>query len=141
MAITGLSHATFVVSDLERSARLFREGLGAREVYDSAGREHSLSREKFFVLGGLWLVAMEGPPLAEPSYRHLAFAVGAAEITLFRQRLQALGVEILPGRGRIEGEGDSLYFRDWDGHLFELHAGTLDQRLAAYAAADRAGAS
>lgn len=32
MAITGLSHATFVVSDLERSARLFREGLGAREV-------------------------------------------------------------------------------------------------------------
>ena len=141
MAITGLSHATFVVSDLERASRLFREGLGAREVYDSAGREHSLSREKFFVLGGLWLVAMEGPPLAEPSYRHLAFAVDAADIPLFRQRLETLGVEILPGRGRIEGEGDSLYFRDWDPHLFELHAGTLEQRLAAYAAADRAGAT
>src|SRR5690606_33813004 len=90
MAITGLSHATFVVSDLERASRLFREGLGAREVYDSTGREHSLSREKFFVLGGLWLVAMEGPPLAEPSYRHLAFAVDAADIPLFRQRLETL---------------------------------------------------
>ncbi len=136
MAIRGLSHATFVVSDLERTARLLRDGLGAREVYDSAGREHSLSREKFFVLGGLWLVAMEGPPLSEPSYRHLAFAVDAAEIPAFRQRLQAVGVEILPGRSRIEGEGHSLYFRDWDNHLFELHSGTLDQRLATYAAAD-----
>jgi hypothetical protein len=43
-------------------------------------------------------------------------------------------VEPLPGRGRIEGEGASLYFHDYDNHLFELHAGTLDGRLAAYAA-------
>ncbi len=135
MAITGLSHATFLVADLERTARLFREGLGAREVYDSAGREHSLSREKFFLLGGVWLVAMEGAPLSEPTYRHLAFAVDADELPAFRARLLALGVEVLPGRGRIGGEGQSLYFRDYDNHLFELHAGTLDQRLATYAAA------
>jgi len=135
MAVTGLSHATFLVADLERTARLFREGLGAREVYDSAGREHSLSREKFFLLGGVWLVAMEGAPLSEPTYRHLAFAVDADELPAFRARLLALGVEVLPGRGRIGGEGQSLYFRDYDNHLFELHAGTLDQRLAAYAAA------
>lgn len=135
MAVTGLSHATFLVADLERTARLFREGLGAREVYDSAGREHSLSREKFFLLGGVWLVAMEGAPLSEPTYRHLAFAVDADELPAFRARLLALGVEVLPGRGRIGGEGQSLYFRDYDNHLFELHAGRLDQRLAAYAAA------
>ena len=135
MAVTGLSHATFLVADLERTARLFREGLGAREVYDSAGREHSLSREKFFLLGGVWLVAMEGAPLSEPTYRHLAFAVDADELPAFRARLLALGVEVLPGRGRIGGEGQSLYFRDYDNHLFELHAGTLDQRLATYAAA------
>ena len=46
MAIRGISHATFVVADLERTARLFREALGAREVYDSAGREHSLSQRR-----------------------------------------------------------------------------------------------
>jgi catechol 2,3-dioxygenase-like lactoylglutathione lyase family enzyme len=136
MTVRGISHVTFVVADLERTARLFRDGLGAREVYDSAGREHSLSREKFFVLGDLWLVAMQGAPLAERSYRHVAFAVDAADLPAFRQRLQALGVEILPGRGRMEGEGASLYFHDYDNHLFELHAGTLDGRLATYAAVD-----
>jgi catechol 2,3-dioxygenase-like lactoylglutathione lyase family enzyme len=35
MPITGLSHLTFVVRDLERSARLWVEGLGAEQVYDS----------------------------------------------------------------------------------------------------------
>ena len=136
MSLRGISHVTFVVADLERTARLLCEGLGAREVYDSAGREHSLSREKFFVLGDAWLVAMEGAPLAERSYRHVAFAVDGADLPRYRQRLQALGVEILPGRGRIEGEGASLYFHDHDNHLFELHAGTLDERLVAYAFAD-----
>ena len=141
MTVRGISHVTFVVADLERTARLFRDGLGAREVYDSAGREHSLSREKFFVLGDLWLVAMQGASLAERSYRHVAFAVDAADLPACRQRLQALGVEFLSGRGRIEGEGASLYFHDYDNHLFELHAGTLDGRLAAYAAADAAVSS
>ena len=136
MSVRGISHVTFVVADLERTARLLCEGLGAREVYDSAGREHSLSREKFFVLGDAWLVAMEGAPLAERSYRHVAFAVDGADLPRYRQRLQALGVEILPGRGRTEGEGASLYFHDHDNHLFELHAGTLDERLTAYAFAD-----
>ncbi|MGB8635580.1 MAG: hypothetical protein WCD36_09860, partial [Rhodanobacteraceae bacterium] len=39
------------VQDLERMAVFLCQGLGAREVYDSAGDNHSLSREKFFLLG------------------------------------------------------------------------------------------
>jgi catechol 2,3-dioxygenase-like lactoylglutathione lyase family enzyme len=35
MRVRGLSHLTFVVRDVERTARLFVDGLGAREVYDS----------------------------------------------------------------------------------------------------------
>jgi hypothetical protein len=31
-------------------------------------------------------------------------------------------------------EGDSLYFLDPDGHRLELHVGSLDSRLAHYAA-------
>ena len=38
------------------------------------------------------------------------------------------------GRTRVEGEGRSLYFHDFDNHLFEFHTGTLEQRLATYAA-------
>ncbi|PBS14264.1 FosX/FosE/FosI family fosfomycin resistance thiol transferase [Lysobacteraceae bacterium NML93-0792] len=132
--MAGISHLTFLVRDLERTARLLVDGLGAREVFDSGERTHSLSPEKFFVLGGVWLVAMEGEPPAERSYRHVAFQVDAEDLPGYRTRLERLGVEIRPPRPRSEGEGESLYFHDFDNHLFELHAGTLDARLAAYAA-------
>ena len=58
--ILGLSHLTFIVRDVDRTAHLFCEGLGAQEVYDSQGRNFSLSREKFVLLGGLWLAFMVG---------------------------------------------------------------------------------
>nr|WP_277871356.1 hypothetical protein [Chroococcidiopsis cubana] len=41
-------------------------------------------------------------------------------------------MEIRESRSRVEGEGSSLYFYDYDNHLFELHTGTLAQRLARY---------
>jgi fosfomycin resistance protein FosX len=135
-SVHGLSHITFVVSDLGRTARLLCDGLGAREVYDSTGNDHSLSREKFFVLGGIWIAAMEGAPSAERMYSHVAFAVSEVDLPAFEARLTALSVEIVPGRPRIEGEGRSVYFRDFDGHLFELHAGALAERLQTYAVVD-----
>lgn len=110
------------------------DGLGAREVYDSAGHNFSLSREKFFVLGGTWLAAMEGEPPAERTYQHVALAVSEAELPEYQAKLQALGVEIRPPRNRVAGEGLSMYFYDFDNHLFELHTGTLEQRLARYTA-------
>lgn len=56
--ILGLSHLTFIVRDVDRTAHLFCKGLGAQEVYDIRGRNFSLSREKFVLLGGLWLAFM-----------------------------------------------------------------------------------
>ncbi|HEX8385624.1 MAG TPA: hypothetical protein VF576_05550 [Rubricoccaceae bacterium] len=41
-------------------------------------------------------------------------------------------MEIRPARPRVEGEGESLYFYDFDNHLFELHGGSLERRLARY---------
>ena len=131
--ILGLSHLTFIVRDVDRTARLFCEGLGAHEVYDSQGRNFSLSREKFVLLGGLWLAFMEGEPPAQRSYRHVAFAVADEDLPACEARLRALGAEVKPPRPRVEGEGQSLYFYDFDNHLFELHTGTLAQRLARYA--------
>ena len=128
----GISHITFVVRDLERMATFLCKGLGAREVYDSASHNYSLSREKFFVLGGVWLAAMEGDPPAQKSYQHVAFAVSESDLLIHQANLQSLGVEIRPPRSRVDGEGESLYFYDFDNHLFELHTGTLEQRLARY---------
>jgi catechol 2,3-dioxygenase-like lactoylglutathione lyase family enzyme len=134
MSIQGISHITFIVRDLERMSRFLCQGLGAQEVYDSSKKAFSLSHEKFFVLGGTWIAAMEGEPPAERTYRHVAFKVAAKELREFEMRLQALGVEFKPPRPRVDGEGESLYFYDFDNHLFELHTGTLEQRLQRYAA-------
>jgi fosfomycin resistance protein FosX len=128
----GISHITFIVRDLGRMATFLCEGLGAREVYDSTQRNYSLSREKFFLLGGVWLAAMEGTPPADRSYQHVAFRINESDLPAYQARLEALGVEVRPPRPRVEGEGQSLYFYDFDNHLFELHTGTLEQRLARY---------
>ena len=128
----GISHITFIVRNLDRMAAFLCEGLGAKEVYDSCAKNYSLSREKFFVLGGVWIAAMEGDPPAEKSYQHVAFRVTEEEFPLYEPRLQALGVEIKAPRARVDGEGQSLYFYDFDNHLFELHSGTLEERLARY---------
>ena len=131
MGIEGISHITFIVTDLDRTASLLCDGLGAKEVYDSAGRNFSVSREKFFTLGGVWLAAMEGKPV-DRSYRHVAFKVDAAALPGLESRLRSLGVEVQPSRPRVDGEGQSLYFYDFDNNLFELHTGTLEQRLERY---------
>ena len=131
MAVDGISHITFIARDLERTAKLLCHGLGAKEVYDSAARNFSISREKFFMLGGVWIAVMEGEPV-DRSYRHVAFKVDAAELPHLEARLRSLGAEIKPPRPRIDGEGQSLYFYDFDNNLFELHAGTLEQRLQRY---------
>lgn len=137
----GISHITFLVRDLERMAAFLCQGLDAREIYDSSNQNHSLSREKFFLLGGVWIAAMEGEPPAHRSYQHVAFAVSNADLPRYRANLQALGVEVRPPRNRVVGEGQSLYFYDFDNHLFELHTGTLEQRLALYSSLGVEGSS
>jgi len=103
-------------------------------VYDSIHKNFSLSREKFFLLGGVWLAVMEGHPPHEKTYQHVAFKVADKDLPLYEANLRALGVEIKSPRARVPGEGQSLYFYDFDNHLFELHTGTLEERLIRYGA-------
>ena len=133
MKIEAISHITFIVRDLERMSNFLCNGLGAAEVYDSKERNFSLSREKFFVLGGTWIAAMEGVSPDERTYQHVAFKISPEDLPRFENRLRDLGVEMKSKRNRVEGEGESLYFYDFDNHLFELHTGTLEQRLHRYA--------
>ncbi len=133
MQVQGISHITFIVRDLALMTKFLCDGLGATEVYDSSAKNYSLSREKFFVLGGVWLAAMEGEPPSERSYRHLAFKVTDRDLASFEVRLRAMGVEVKEPRPRVSGEASSLYFYDFDNHLYELHSGTLDERLKRYA--------
>jgi len=132
---TGLSHITFVVADLDRMEAILVGVLGAHKVYDSGPATFSLSPERFYLVGDakLWIAVMLGEPLPRRSYNHVAFRIADADFDTYRERIVALGLDQHQGRPRIAGEGRSLYFHDHDNHLFELHTGTLGERLARYA--------
>ena len=131
--IEGLSHMTFIVRDLERMAAIMTGVLDAREVYSSGEATFSTVREKFFQVGTLWVAIMEGEPLPSRTYNHVAFKIQESEFEAYEARIKALGLEIRRPRPRVEGEGRSIYFYDNDNHLFELHTGTLAERLERYA--------
>ncbi len=128
----GLSHITFIVSDLFRMTRIVTEVLQAREVYDSGADTFSLSQEKFFLAGDVWIAIMKGTPMPQRSYNHVAFKIDEADFDDRLAAIENLGLEVKPPRPRVEGEGRSIYFYDDDNHLFELHTGTLEMRLESY---------
>ena len=75
---------------------------------------------------------MEGDSLPTRTYNHVAFKIPETDFATYEARIRQLGVDFKPPRPRIEGEGISRYFYDFDNHLFEIHTGTLPQRLVNY---------
>lgn len=134
--IEGISHITFVVRDLDKTTALFKELFGAEEVYDSGDNPRSISRERFFIIGGQWIAVMENPEIVNRTYHHVAFKIRDEDIGVYQEKIRALGLEMRPPRPRINGEGQSIYVYDYDNNLFELHTGTLEERLRAYREAD-----
>jgi catechol 2,3-dioxygenase-like lactoylglutathione lyase family enzyme len=129
--IEGISHITFIVKDLDKATTFFEESFGAKEVYSSGDKKFFISKEKFFLINDLWVAVMEGEEI-EKSYNHIAFKIDESDYDMYLERIQNLGLEIESGRKRIEGEGNSIYFYDYDNHLFELHTVTLETRLLYY---------
>ena len=131
--IEGLSHITFVVRDLDKMEQVLTTVFDAEKVYDSGDKTFSISRERFFIIGSHWIATMEGDPLPARSYNHVAFKIPDAEYDTYIDRIRSSGLDLREGRSRVEGEGRSIYFHDHDNHLFELHTGNLQDRLARYA--------
>ena len=130
--IKTLSHITITVRNVERTGTFLQTVFDAKEVYDSSKKNFSLSYEKFFVIGDIWIAVMEGEPFQKRSYNHVAFKVSDSEFDEYVSRIKNLGLDIKPDRRRMSGEARSIYFYDYDNHLFELHTGTLDERLFQY---------
>ncbi|EEO1127563.1 FosX/FosE/FosI family fosfomycin resistance thiol transferase [Listeria monocytogenes] len=130
--ISGLSHITLIVKDLNKTTAFLQNIFNAEEIYSSGDKTFSLSKEKFFLIAGLWICIMEGDSLQERTYNHIAFQIQSEEVDEYTERIKALGVEMKPERPRVQGEGRSIYFYGFDNHLFELHAGTLEERLKRY---------
>ncbi|EAE8346428.1 FosX/FosE/FosI family fosfomycin resistance thiol transferase [Listeria monocytogenes] len=130
--VSGLSHITLIVKDLNRTTAFLQNIFNAEEIYSSGDHTFSLSKEKFFLIAGLWICIMEGESLGKRTYNHIAFQIQAEEVDDYLERIQSVGAEIKQDRSRVNGEGRSIYFYDFDNHLFELHAGTLEERLKRY---------
>ncbi|WP_433750103.1 metallothiol transferase FosB [Paenibacillus amylolyticus] len=128
MNIQGINHLCFSVSNLERAITFYEQALGAR--IQVKGRKLA-----YFELAGLWIALNQEDVIrnyTERTYTHIAFTVTEEEFDASVQQLRAAGADILPGRSRDSRDALSVYFTDPDGHLFELHTGTLKQRLDYY---------
>ena len=131
--MSGLSHITFMARDVDRATAMLERILEGRVVYRGNGA--SRSRETFLLVDDVWVAVVEGEGPASATYDHVAFHVEDDELDEREQRARDLGLTIEPSRPRGPGEARSVYIRDDDRHLIELHSGTLDERLAAHLAA------
>ena len=86
--IEGISHITFIVKDIEKSAHFFQNIFDAEEVYSSGGKTFSISKEKFFLINGVWIAIMEGDSLKEKTYNHVAFKVSKNDFKKYFERVK-----------------------------------------------------
>ena len=129
MNIKGINHLTFSVSDLEKSIGFYQNVFDAKLLVKGKGTA-------YFDLNGIWIALNLEADIPrrdiKESYTHIAFSIDDSEFDEFIDHLEKRKVNILKGRPRNSQDKKSIYFTDPDGHKFEFHTGTLQDRMYYY---------
>jgi catechol 2,3-dioxygenase-like lactoylglutathione lyase family enzyme len=115
------------VDDLARAADFYEDVLGLPvltsdlrfRAYDVGGSSVLLVFQRGATLQTVRMPGGTIPPHDGHGPLHIAFAVGADQLSAWEKRLGERGVAI-EGRTDWRRGGHSIYFRDPDGHLLEL---------------------
>jgi catechol 2,3-dioxygenase-like lactoylglutathione lyase family enzyme len=125
--LLGVLETSLYVEEFERACPFYEQVLGLNSIYrdqrlcayDVGGRGVLL----LFLRGrSLETVRLPGgtiPPHDGHGAVHIAFSIAADALATWEERLEAEGIAI-EGRTKWPRGGESIYFRDPDGHLLEL---------------------
>lgn len=115
--ITGILETVLYVADLDRAQRFYETIFGLSFVTKAPGRLHAMQVRD----GQLLLLFKQGasPDHDGSGQNHLAFSIPRAELAAWERWLGENKIEIVE-RKKWDLGGESLYFRDPDGHLLEV---------------------
>jgi catechol 2,3-dioxygenase-like lactoylglutathione lyase family enzyme len=125
--LLGVLETVLYVEDFARACTFYEQLLGLNSIYrdarlcayDVGGRGVLLLFLRGHSLETVHLPGGTIPPHDGSGPVHIAFSIAAGELAAWEAQLADGGVAI-EGRTKWPRGGESIYFRDPDGHLLEL---------------------
>jgi catechol 2,3-dioxygenase-like lactoylglutathione lyase family enzyme len=116
-----IAHIALVVNDPARTAHFLRELFDVPILRRTDAQGHD---ETFVKLGITWFALIGADVRRERTGDHVAFHVAPETIQSVAGKLKSLGFDFI-----VSDSGTSLYFFDFDNHVFELDSSDLEQEL------------
>ena len=120
--LDSISHIALVVADPARTALLFETLFATKTVrrLDADGHD-----ETFISLGNTWFLLAKTAVERQRTGDHIAFHVTKAVLSATAEKLKAMNLEFILARS-----DSSLYFFDYDNHVFELDTTDVSSELS-----------
>ncbi|MBZ5554993.1 MAG: VOC family protein [Acidobacteriia bacterium] len=120
--LDAIGHVALVVRDPSRTAALFEKLFAVKIVRRTDLEGHD---ETFVRLGRTWFALVQADIERPRTGDHIAFHVTQATLQSTAEKLKEMKVEF-----QLARSDSSLYFFDYDNHVFELDTTDLESDLA-----------